>query len=181
MKNADYALAPADSGRQAAATARPSGASSLKLRTLLLPTDCSEPAARAVEYAARFMIGTGARLILLHVLELLARVPIVADDPDIWIRAEVIEEYYAGIERSIRERLAKTKEWLRAQAIDVETSIENVGRSSVYEHIVQRARQEDADLIVMATHGYTGFRHFRLGSTAERVVQHATCPVLVVR
>jgi nucleotide-binding universal stress UspA family protein len=47
--------------------------------------------------------------------------------------------------------------------------------------IVEAAKDEDADLIVIATHGYTGWKHFCIGSTAERVVRAAPCPVLVVR
>ena len=43
------------------------------------------------------------------------------------------------------------------------------------------ARELKIDLIVIATHGYTGVKHLVLGSTAERVVRHAGCPVLVVR
>ena len=39
----------------------------------------------------------------------------------------------------------------------------------------------EADLIIISTHGYTGLKHVLLGSTAERVVRHAPCPVLVVR
>ena len=47
--------------------------------------------------------------------------------------------------------------------------------------IVEAARDLDADLIVIATHGYTGWRHFCIGSTTERVVRTAPCPVFVVR
>ena len=43
------------------------------------------------------------------------------------------------------------------------------------------ARENESDLIVVTTHGYTGFKHFLLGSTAERVVNRAPCPVLIVR
>ena len=43
------------------------------------------------------------------------------------------------------------------------------------------AKESDVDLIVIATHGYTGWKHFAIGSTAERVVRAAPCPVLVVR
>jgi nucleotide-binding universal stress UspA family protein len=50
-----------------------------------------------------------------------------------------------------------------------------------YDRIVEMAKSENADLIVIATHGYTGLKHFYMGSTAERVVRHAPCPVLVVR
>jgi universal stress protein A len=47
--------------------------------------------------------------------------------------------------------------------------------------IVETAKDLDIDLIVIATHGYTGWKHFCIGSTAERVVRAAPCPVLVVR
>jgi nucleotide-binding universal stress UspA family protein len=50
-----------------------------------------------------------------------------------------------------------------------------------YKEICEAARQLKAALIVLSTHGYTGLKHVFLGSTAERVVQHSPCPVLVVR
>jgi nucleotide-binding universal stress UspA family protein len=50
-----------------------------------------------------------------------------------------------------------------------------------YHEICSMAKTLGADLIVIATHGYTGLKHALLGSTAERVVRHASCPVLVVR
>ena len=50
-----------------------------------------------------------------------------------------------------------------------------------YEEICAAARELKTDLIVVATHGYTGYKRMFLGSTAERVVQHSRCPVLVVR
>lgn len=48
------------------------------------------------------------------------------------------------------------------------------------QRITETAQNEAADLIVMGTHGRTGLRHMLIGSVAERVVRHATCPVLVV-
>ena len=52
---------------------------------------------------------------------------------------------------------------------------------TAYEEICTVARELKADLVVIATHGYTGYKRMFLGSTAERVVQHSPCPVLVVR
>lgn len=52
---------------------------------------------------------------------------------------------------------------------------------AAFEEICATAREQDVDLIVIATHGYTGYKRMFLGSTAERVVQHSPCPVLVVR
>jgi nucleotide-binding universal stress UspA family protein len=50
-----------------------------------------------------------------------------------------------------------------------------------WQEICRYAETEKCDLIVMSTHGYTGIRHVLIGSTAERVVQHAPCPVLTVK
>ena len=50
-----------------------------------------------------------------------------------------------------------------------------------YAEIAEAARALKADLIILTTHGYTGLKHVFLGSTAERVVRHAPCPVLTVR
>ena len=52
---------------------------------------------------------------------------------------------------------------------------------SAFQEICKLAQEIPADLIVLPTHGYTGLKHVFLGSTAERVVQHAPCPVFVVR
>jgi nucleotide-binding universal stress UspA family protein len=52
---------------------------------------------------------------------------------------------------------------------------------SAFAEITEAARTLKADLIILATHGHTGLKHVVLGSTAERVVRHASCPVLVVR
>lgn len=59
--------------------------------------------------------------------------------------------------------------------------IPQVRVGKAFHEIVTAAKQANADLIVIATHGHTGFKHVMLGSTAERVVRHAPCPVLVVR
>lgn len=52
---------------------------------------------------------------------------------------------------------------------------------SAYDQIASAARELEADLIIIATHGRTGLTHALLGSTAERVVRHAPCPVLALR
>ncbi len=56
-----------------------------------------------------------------------------------------------------------------------------VRSGKAFDEIVKAAKELDADLILLATHGYTGLDHTLLGSTAEKVVRHAPCPVLIVR
>ncbi|MBD06799.1 MAG: universal stress protein UspA [Gemmatimonadetes bacterium] len=62
--------------------------------------------------------------------------------------------------------------------IDVVTSL-RVGSPHV--QIVQHARDEDIDLVVVATHGRSGLKHALIGSVAEKIVQMAPCPVLTVK
>jgi nucleotide-binding universal stress UspA family protein len=61
----------------------------------------------------------------------------------------------------------------------VEKVLVRFGRS--FHEITEAARNRKADLIIISTHGYTGLKHAVLGSTTERVVRYAPCPVLVVR
>jgi nucleotide-binding universal stress UspA family protein len=55
------------------------------------------------------------------------------------------------------------------------------GGQRAYQEIVDVARQQAVDLVVIASQGLTGLDHLILGSTAERVSRHAPCPVLIVR
>jgi nucleotide-binding universal stress UspA family protein len=76
------------------------------------------------------------------------------------------------------ENIAEVAHRVREADVEVRTEI---CQGKPYEEIVKVAKAEEVELIVIATHGYTGFKHFMLGSTAERVVRTAPCPVLVVR
>jgi nucleotide-binding universal stress UspA family protein len=71
--------------------------------------------------------------------------------------------------------LVKKTDW--DGVVEVETSLQ-IGHSG--QQICARAIDHQADVIVTSAHGTTGFKHILLGSTAEYVVRHASCPVLVV-
>jgi nucleotide-binding universal stress UspA family protein len=77
-----------------------------------------------------------------------------------------------------RAQLAKLAEKLAGQRVSCNTLI-RVG--TAYVEIVEAALRNAADIIVMATHGRTGFSHLMMGSVAERVVRTSACPVLTVR
>ena len=77
-----------------------------------------------------------------------------------------------------RARLAKLAERLRRRRIAARTLLES---GVPYQVIVDTARRARADMIIMATHGRTGFAHLLLGSVTEKVVRTATCPVLTLR
>ena len=129
----------------------------LRFQKILAPVDFSPASRNGLKHAVRFAQEFGAELTLLYVSEPTPAATFVAAKKELRAFAtEVCDESVANIRWKIR-----------------------VGVPS--HEIVEAAKESDADLIVIATHGYTGWKHFCIGSTAERVVRAAPCPVLVVR
>ena len=83
--------------------------------------------------------------------------------------------------RMMRDGRSMLDELRRRAIAPTVTSDAVVAIGKPYQEIVATAKKKNADLIVIATHGHTGLKHALIGSTAERVVRHAGCPVLVVR
>jgi universal stress protein A len=142
----------------------------LHLKKILVPVDFSPPSQQGFRYAVKFAQQFRAELTLIHVLS----------------RTRPNVAGLLTIPACSRDELDTAKESLRylltsATAVGV-TSARSIFRVGLPAHeIVEAAKQLDVDLIVIATHVYTGWKHFRIGSTTERVVQAAPCPVFVVR
>lgn len=148
-----------------------SSASRFSLRTILVPVDFSGHTAKALAYARAFREQFGARLVIVHVVE-----PTVVPD-NFGIIPPAYEEMNGLLRQAAVERLgALAGDGGEAKEAD---TLVCVGRASW--EIVRLAREQGADLIILATHGHTGLKHVLLGSTAEYVVRHAPCPVLTVR
>jgi universal stress protein A len=144
----------------------------IQIKSILAPVDFSNQSMKAVHYALSFAEQYGARIILLNVVE-----PAVYPSELGYIPSE-IEALHENVMTGARERLQSLVRDQLPRGIPVEQQI-RVG--SPYLEITAAARELDVDLIVVATHGYTGLKHVFLGSTAERVIRHASCPVLTVR
>ncbi len=143
------------------------------IRTILVPTDFSEDA-RLAAGAARHLLHKleeKARLILLHAYHLPVEYTAYGTIPTSW-------SYLQKFASDAEELLAKEAEGLGSQDLPIET-VSREGYAP--EVILQEAEARGADIIAMGTHGHTGLAHLLMGSTAERVVQHAPCPVLTVR
>jgi nucleotide-binding universal stress UspA family protein len=143
----------------------------LQIRSILVPIDFSESCRKALTYAVRLAEHFGAKLTLLHVVE-----PVAMPD--------FVKSFPLAMENEKVVAACKTKldELAREQSIDprfVPTTLVRDGRS--FDEITAAARTLKVDLIIISTHGYTGLKHAILGSTTERVVRYAPCPVLVVR
>lgn len=149
-------------------------AGSLKLRKVLLPTDFSGCANYALFYAASIARATGATIICVHVVEPI--VPAVgytglAEPMPI---ADISEQLEDSAERELPQ-LAECEEF---DGLDVEEVIVHGDPAA---EIVRVAAEREVDLIVVSSHGRTGLGRILFGSTAEAVVRHASCPVLVVK
>ena len=141
------------------------------IKSILVPTDFSKPSESALTYALALAHQFGARLTLLHVIEPIAT-PDFATSFPLAIDNEKAKKFCEGV-------LTQTAEKFEIEPELLEKKLVRFGRP--FNEIADAARTLKVDLIVIATHGYTGLKHTFLGSTAERVVRHAPCPVLVVR
>jgi len=146
-------------------------------RLILVTTDFSEAGDHAVAHAFRMAADHGAEVLMCHVVEtIVAPNPLYAHyyptellNPEIQARAEQ-DAHVALAERAPKEGpLAKVPHTT------------HIGHGVPADEIVRIANDRKVDLIVIATRGHTGFKHLFLGSTAERVLRHVHCPVLVVR
>jgi universal stress protein A len=142
----------------------------LELKRILVTTDFSEESRKAFRYATAFAEQFRAQLDVLVVVEPVTfmsgmeAVPIAIDPVSVRVAAE----------KSLAD-------WIKKELPpDLKvTPIVREGRA--YSEIVKTAEERGADMILIATHGYTGLKHLFMGSTAERVTRHAHCPVLIVR
>ena len=141
-----------------------------QIRSILVPMDFSASSAHALKYAASLATQLGAKITLLNVVQPVAT-PDFSTYPLMMDNGKVIGQ--------IKRELERVPD---SQGVD-STLIEKVMvRNGIpFREITLAAESLKADLIILSTHGYTGLKHVLLGSTAERVVRHSKCPVLVVR
>ncbi len=144
----------------------------INLKRILVATDFSDHSSVAVKYGAAFAKAFDAEVILCHVVEA----------PDLISQIPPTGEGYFPPNFQEQQRLAAEKE---CQKILTEAGITN-GRvltveGSPFFEIVRAAKSEDADLVIVGTHGRGAIAHVLLGSVAEKVVRKASCPVLAVR
>lgn len=141
-----------------------------EIKTILVTTDFSETSRRAFGPAKLLARKFGARLIVAHVEE--NRLPPL-----------VVEYMAVGLEEvQQRQEQAAHEELVKLAAEELGRDVDCiVVAGTPHMEIVRLAEERKPDLIVMATHGRGFFSHALIGSTTERVLRHAPCPVLVVR
>ena len=143
----------------------------LNPKKILVPIDFSTMSKQAFQYALRFAEQFRCEIILLHVIEpetVIAGTPLAVD-----VFAQLDEDTAAAA-----ADLAALAASSRNRPNSVTSAVRN---GHAPNEITKAAKDLDVDLIIIATHGYTSWRHLCISSTAERVVRAAPCPVLVVR
>ena len=146
----------------------------IKLNRILVATDFGEAADAALNYGRALARAFGARLTVLHVVE------------DLMTASFGIEGYVGGdpdFQRDVEESARKRLETLLAtdDRIELGATTELRKSNSAAMTITSYARDLNADLIIMGTHGRGPMAHLLMGSVAERVVRTAPCPVLTVK
>jgi universal stress protein A len=145
----------------------------LEIGSILAPTDFSAHSELAVKYACGLAERLGSTLHLLNVLS-----ELLPTGPDPLLMPVMPPEYYTEIEDRSRESLSR---FLDSSWGEPASVIRAVRWGSPVEAIASYAVEQHISLIVISTHGRTGFGHVILGSVAERIVREAPCPVLTIR
>jgi nucleotide-binding universal stress UspA family protein len=141
-------------------------------KLILSPIDFSDPSSAALDVAADMAMRFGAELLLVHV------VPAIPDLP-----ANVSPLKEGEYDQSLLDEAAKVLSTLAAKLgqknVKARTEV-GTGNDAGME-LVRIAGHDHVDMIIMSTHGMTGWRNIAFGSVTEKVVKEAGCPVLVLR
>lgn len=148
------------------------------INNILLPTDGSRYSLKAARYATNLAKKNNSKVTVMHVIDLSLDTdePVKVDNLDS-ITIEMKQE--TEIKTRAKNIIENTAKFLINAHVPVKTEYFLSGNAS--EVIVDTAKKEKSDLIIMGHKGISGFRHTLLGSVAEKVLRQAPCPVLVVR
>ena len=149
----------------------PLGPPKIGFSRILVPTDLSPRSEAAVKYAVELARFLGVQVTLLHVVPK----PSALDYALGGIPTGELEQAREEAAKKLEEELSRAK--LAYQGVDalVRTGF------GLHEQIVLATKEVGADLVIVSTHGYTGWKHLLFGSKAEQMLHEIPCPVLVVR
>lgn len=142
------------------------------IKKVLVPIDFSDYSKSALKYAVNFAKSFNAEIILVYVVE-----PVIYP-PDFSMGQIAMPSINAEWDDRAKEELQKLAKSEIVEMANVKTIIKT-GKPFV--EIIETAKEENIDLIIIATHGHSGVEHILFGSTAEKVVRKAPCPVLTLR
>jgi len=143
----------------------------MDIKKILVPVDFSDYSKKALVYAVDFAKTVNAKLYLIYVIE-----PQIY--PADFTMGQVIPTINPDLSEASEKELLRFADEVIGDQIPYET-ISKMGQP--FYEIIETASEIDSDLIIIATHGHTGVEHLLFGSTAEKVVRKAPCPVLTLR
>jgi len=152
----------------------------IKLKKILAPTDFSELSQVGVRYAMELAEAQGAEVTLYHVIRY-EETGIYEPGPEGWLASP---QEFRPIQELVDERKNELANFVSANFSKLPPKVtvqQEVEVGVPHRKIVQKAKGDAVDMIVMSTHGTTGLMHLLIGSVTEQVVRRCTCPVLVVR
>jgi nucleotide-binding universal stress UspA family protein len=144
---------------------------SVEIRCILVPLDFSQHAAAVLDWAAHLAQQHGSRVVLFHAYHL----PVEFQQLE---GAYLPPDFWANVKAEAEESLERYAADLRARGVQVDAIVAEGYAATA---IIDEVEKQNADLVVLGTHGLSGLKHLLLGSIAERVVQKAPCAVLTVK
>jgi universal stress protein A len=147
----------------------------LPIKNILCPTDFSEPSYEALKVADELSVHFGA---VMHVITVVPLVPIVEAPIGVESASFNIASYQQELEGQAKKSLKSLIDQKVNKDIKVSTSV-LIGNAAA--EVMRYASEKNVDMIVIATHGLSGWRRFISGSTTEQIVRQSTCPVLTIR
>jgi nucleotide-binding universal stress UspA family protein len=147
----------------------------LNVQNIIVPIDFSKMSVRAVQIARQLARRFAASIHLAYVRQLNYAADVVAPAPPI------VPFVFLPYEQNGEQTALKELKKVAGECGVSSATCDVLGGAPPFDEICRLAQTIPADLIVMPTHGRTGLKHVFLGSTAERIVQHSSCPILVTR
>jgi len=143
-----------------------------EINKVLVPIDFSDYSKIALKYAVDFAQKFNAKMYLIYVVE-----PVIYP-PDFSMGQIAIPSVNTEWDIKAKEEIDKLADSEIPTGVKIKTIIKT---GKPFLEIIETAAEEDVDIIIIATHGHSGMEHILFGSTAEKVVRKAPCPVLTLR
>ncbi len=154
------------------------------MKTIIVPTDFSKQAGYALDFASEIAVREGVTITLLHVVEYSKKETLFLEDSTLTTMATLPEDtinedvFYIELYKKRKHQMAELVNNPKYQAVELKPKIV---MGTPYHAIEEEITNVDADLIVMGTTGISDWEESLIGSTAEKVVRRASCPVLTLR
>lgn len=152
----------------------------VKIKKILVPTDFSELSQAGLRYALELADPQGAEVIVYHVIGD-EETGLYEPGSEGWMTSP---SEFRPVQELVEERKGDLANFLKDNFANIPSQVtikQEVAVGSPFRKIVEKAKEESVDMIIMSTHGRTGVLHLLIGSVTEQVVRRATSPVLCIR